>query len=118
MTNEEKYVTIICFNKFHGKKVFKIGSILKLIKEPDNHHDGDAIRVEMRYAGKVGYIANSTNTVIRGTMSSGRVFDKIDDENAYAIVKFISNQNIIAKILEKDEITELKRDPESDLNYI
>ena len=72
----------------------------------------------MRYAGKVGYIANSTNTVIRGTMSSGRVFDKIDDENAYAIVKFISNQNIIAKILEKDEITELKRDPESDLNYI
>ena len=72
----------------------------------------------MRYAGKVGYIANSTNTVIRGTMSSGRVFDKIDDENAYAIVKFISNQNIIAKILEKDEITELKRDPESYLNYI
>ena len=43
----EKYVTVICFNQFHGKKIFKIGSILKLIKEPDNNHDSEAIRVEI-----------------------------------------------------------------------
>lgn len=115
---DEKYVSIICFNQFHGKKIFKIGSILKLIKEPDNSHDGEAIRVEMRYAGKVGYLANSTQTVVRGTMSSGRVYDKIDDEDAYAIVKFISHQNVIAKIIEKDELEELKKDPENDVNYI
>ena len=116
--NQEKFVTIICFNQFHGKKIFKIGSILKLIKEPDNTHDSEAIRAEMRYAGKVGYLANSTNTVIRGTMSAGRVYDKISDENAYAEVKFISNQNVIAKIIEEDELKELKKDPENDVNFI
>ena len=114
----EKYVTVICFNQFHGKKIFKIGSILKLIKEPDNNHDSEAIRVEMRYAGKVGYLANSTKTVVRGTMSSGRVYDKIDDDNAYAIVKFISHQNVIAKVIEEDELAELRKDPENDVNFI
>ena len=114
----EKYVTIICFNQFHGKKIFKIGSILKLIKEPDNNHDAEAIRVDMRYAGKVGYLANSTKTVVRGTMSSGRVYDKINDENAYAMVKFISHQNVIAKIIEEDELAELRKDPENDVNFI
>ena len=116
--NEEKYVTVICFNQFHGKKIFKIGSILKLIKEPDNKHDAEAIRVEMRYAGKVGYLANSTRTVVRGTMSGGRVYDKINDENAYAQVKFISHENVISKIIEEDELRELKKDPESDVNFI
>ena len=72
----EKYVTVICFNQFHGKKIF------------------------------------------RGTMSSGRVYDKIDDENAYAIVKFISHQNVIAKIIEEDELAELRKDPENDVNFI
>ena len=72
----------------------------------------------MRYAGKVGYLANSTKTVVRGTMSSGRVYDKIDDENAYAIVKFISHHNVIAKIIEEDELEELKKDPENDVNFI
>ena len=50
--NNEKYVIVICFNQFHGKKIFKIGSILRLIKEPDNNHDAEAIRTDMRYAGK------------------------------------------------------------------
>lgn len=116
--NDEKYVTVICFNQFHGKKIFKIGSILKLIKEPDNDHDAEAIRVEMRYAGKVGYLANSTKTVVRGTMSAGRAYDKIDDESSYAEVKFISHHNVIAKIIDKDELAVLKRDPENDVNFI
>ena len=51
-------------------------------------------------------------------MSAGRVYDKIDDENAYAIVKFISHQNVIAKIIEEDELAELKKDPENDVNFI
>lgn len=118
MEKNEKFITVICFNKFHGKKIFKIGSILKLIKEPDNTYDAEAIRIEMRYAGKVGYLANSVKTVVRGTMSAGRVYDKINDETAYAQVKFISNENVIARILEEEEIKDLKRDPESDLNFI
>lgn len=116
--NNDKFITVVCFNQFHGKKIFKIDSILKLIKEPENNYDSEAIRVEMRYAGKVGYLANSTRTVVRGTMSAGRLYDKIDGEESYAEVKFISNENVIARVLEEDEISELKKDPENDLNFI
>ena len=44
--------------------------------------------------------------------------NKIDDENAYAIVKFISHQNVIAKVIEEDELAELRKDPENDVNFI
>ena len=115
---KEKYVTLICSNQFHGNKIYKIGSILKLIKEPDNSHDSEAIRAEMRYAGKVGYLANSTHTVVRGTMSAGRLYDKIENDHGYAQVRFISKENVIARVLEEDEIEELKKDPENDLNFI
>lgn len=118
MVDKEKFITIICFNKFHGKKIFKIGSILKLIKEPENNYDSEAIRVEMRYAGKVGYLANSVKTVVRGTMSAGRIYDKIDEDKCYAKVMFISNENVIARVIEEDELNMLKRDPENDVNYI
>lgn len=60
---------------------------------------------------------HSVKTVIKGTMSAGRVYDKILDED-YAQVKFISNAGIIAKLLTNDEIDELRKNPESDLNYI
>ena len=71
------FITVMAFNNFHGDKPLKLGGIIKLVKEPDNKHDTEAIACEMRYFGKIGYVANSTNTVIKGCMSSGRVFDKI-----------------------------------------
>ena len=111
------FITINAFNKFHGIKPFKIGSILKLVKEPENNYDLEAIAVELRFAGKSGYVANSVNTVIKGTMSGGRVYDKILDED-YAQVKFISNDSVIAKILKSEEIDELRKDPENDINYL
>ena len=50
-------------------------------------------------------------------MSGGRLYDKILDTD-FAEVKFISNDSIIAKILTDDEIEELKKDPENDINFI
>lgn len=76
-----------------------------------------SIKVEMRHAGQVAYVSNSTNTVIRGTMSAGRIYDKILDED-YAQIKFYNRDIGIAKILTPDEIDELKKDPENDLNFI
>ena len=96
---------------------FKKDGILKLIKEKDNNYDDEAIKVEMRHAGQVAYVSNSTNTVIRGTMSAGRIYDKILDED-YAQIKFYNRDIGIAKILTPDEIDELKKDPENDLNFI
>ncbi|WP_461462993.1 HIRAN domain-containing protein [Methanobrevibacter sp.] len=115
--SEDIFITVNGFNMFHGIKPFKLGSILKLKKEPNNDYDGEAIAVELRYAGKSGYIANSAKTVIKGTMSAGRIYDKILDED-YAQVKFISSNAVIAKILTSDEINTLSKDPNSDINHI
>ena len=114
---EDMYITLVGMRFYFGVKPFKKDGILKLIKEKDNSYDDEAIKVEMRHAGQVAYVSNSTNTVIRGTMSAGRIYDKILDED-YAQLKFYSNEIGIAKILTSDEIDELKKDPENDLNFM
>ena len=111
------YITVIGFNKFHGSKPFKLDGTIKLIKEPDNKYDTEAIACEMRYFGKVGYVANSVNSVVKGCMSSGRVFDKITDEY-FAKIKFITGNIAIAKILSSDEFIEEIENPESDVHYL
>ncbi|MBR4447974.1 HIRAN domain-containing protein [Methanobrevibacter sp.] len=111
------FITILAFKNLHGEKPLKLDAIVKLVKEPDNKYDTEAIACEVRYFGKIGYVANSTNTVIKGCMSSGRVFDKIDDEY-FAKVKFITDNNAIAKILSADEFIEEIENPESDVHYL
>ncbi len=110
-------ITILGFSKFHGLKPFRINSIIKLVKEPDNKYDDEAIACEMRYFGKVGYVANSTQTVVRGTMSAGRVYDKIED-GYFAKVKFITHDSVIAKILNSEEFVSEMKNPESDIHYL
>ena len=111
------YITVIGFNDLHGKKPFKLDGIIKLSKEPDNKYDTEAIACEMRYFGKIGYVANSTNTVIKGTMSAGRAYDKITDEY-FARIKSIKDNFAIAKILTSDEYIEEVENPESDVHYL
>ena len=119
MIMEEKdiYFTVNGVNMFHGIKPFKINSIIKLVEEPENDYDAEAIRVELRYAGPSGYVANSVKTVARGCYSGGRLYDKIL-ETDYGKVVFILGDTVIAKILSKDELEEEKRNPESDINFV
>ena len=74
-----------------------VGSILTLVKEPDNNYDDEAIEVKLGDE-KIAYVANSTNTVIKGTMSAGRVYDKINDTQEAEIILMDKN-SIIAKII-------------------
>ena len=115
---EDIFITIIGFNKFHGTKPFQLGSVMKLVKEPDNHYDTEAIAIEMRYVGKAGYVANSVNTVVKGTMSAGRLYDKITNNQDFAEVKFIANQLLIAKLVDEERLEELKKDVENDVHYL
>ena len=55
------------------KEFLKSGMKVKLVKEPDNQYDTEAIRVEMNPLSKIGYVANSTNTVIGDSWSAGRI---------------------------------------------
>ena len=52
---------------------------VKLVKEPDNDYDKEAIKVELEGLGLVGYVANSPSTVVGESFSAGRIYDKIDD---------------------------------------
>ncbi len=54
---DDIFITINAFSMFHGIKPFKLNSIVKLIKEPENDYDAEVICVELRYAGKSGYVA-------------------------------------------------------------
>ena len=111
------YITITATHKLHGTKPLKLNSIVKLVKEPDNKYDTEAIACEMIHFGKIGYVANSTNTVVTGCMSAGRVYDKINDEY-FARIKFITGQIAIAKILSSDEYIKEVENPESDINFL
>jgi len=111
------YITITAFQNMHGSKPLKLNGIVKLVKEPDNKYDTEAIACEMRYFGKIGYVANSTNTVIIGCMSAGRIYDKINDEY-FAKIKFITGSTAIAKVLTSDEYVEEIENPESDVHYL
>lgn len=117
MEEKDMYFTVNAVNHFHGIKVFSINSLMKLVKEPENKYDDEAIRVELRYAGPSGYVANSVETVAKGSYSAGRLYDKILDVD-YAKVKFILGEKIIAKILSKEELEKEKSNPESDINFI
>lgn len=104
---ESMYITITGLNYYFGAKPFKIDRIVKLVKEPDNENDDEAIRVELPYIDTIGYVANSTHTVYGGTQSAGRIYNKIGD-TAYAQVKFITHAGVIAQVLpvESIEITD------------
>ncbi len=111
------YITVLTFQKLHGSKPLKIDGLVKLVKEPDNKYDTEAIACEMRYFGKIGYVSNSTNTVVKGTMSAGRLYDKINEEY-FARIKFITSSVAIAKVLTSDEYIEEMENPESDIHYL
>ena len=116
MAGQELYTTIVGLKNYEGSKVFKIGSIVKLVKEPDNDYDMEAIACEIKYIGKTGYIANSTRTVTKGTMSAGRIYDKINDIS-FCEVKFVSSDAVIAKVLSDEEIVELQNENPDDCFY-
>lgn len=97
------FITITGISHYYGRKPFEIGRVIKLIKEPDNEYDKEAIVAFLPFIDKIGYVANSTNTVYDGTISAGRLYDKIEDY-AYAKVMFVTHSSVIALVLDKDDV--------------
>ena len=96
------FITITGQNHYLGLKPYKVGRIVKIVKDVDNEYDEDAIRVELPFIDTIGYVANSVNTVFAGTCSAGKLYDKIDDY-AYAQVMFITHSSVIALVLSPEE---------------
>ena len=80
---------------YRGLEPFKVGTVLDLVREPENEHDSDAVRVEI--AGvTVGYVANSDYTAVEGVLRAS----ELDEADTRAEVSMIYlNELVIAKII-------------------
>ena len=98
---KDVFFTLAGTKNYYGCDFLEPGMKVKIIKEPDNEYDREAIRVEIRGLGKIGYVANSPYTVIGESMSAGRIYDWINDE-ADAEVVYVTYKGAICEL--SDEV--------------
>lgn len=91
------YFTVTGLNFRYGTDFLERGDIVRLVKEPDNEYDSEAIKVEMDGLGKIGYVANSVKTVLGDCYSAGRLYEKIND-NIEGIVKYITCKGVVCEL--------------------
>lgn len=91
------YFTIAGTNHHYGSEFFEPNMEVKLVKEPDNEYDKEAIKVELPGLGLVGYVANSPFTVMGESMSAGRIYDKIG-ETAKGKVLYVLPQGVLCEL--------------------
>ncbi len=95
----EIYFTITGTNHYHGQDFINPKMKVKLIKEPENEYDKEAIKVEMPGLGLIGYVANSPYTVIGESYSAGRLYDKIGNTASGTVLYVL--QNSVLCVLER-----------------
>ena len=114
-TMKEMYFTIAGCNHYYGSDFMEKGMKVKLVKEPDNEYDNEAIQVKIKGFGKVGYVANSPYTVKGESMSAGRLYDKIGGKAKGKIV-FVTDGGVICKVIRdgKDKTVMIEEDKVND----
>lgn len=75
----KRFIAVSGAQHYFGDEVFQLDQTVSLIKEPENAHDPEAIRVKLYPIGKVGYVANSVHTVPKGCQSAGRIYETFDE---------------------------------------
>ena len=91
------YFTITGTNFRYGQDFFEPDQQVKLIRDPDNEHDKEAIKVEMPGLGQVGWVANSVNTVLGESHSAGWLCDKIFDGTTGTVL-YVLPQGVVCKL--------------------
>ena len=94
---KEMYFTIAGCNHYFGSEFIEKGMKVKLVKEPDNEYDKEAIMVKVKGLGKIGYVANSPYTVKGESMSAGRLYDRIGDK-AKGRVVFVVDGGVVCRV--------------------
>ena len=90
-------ITITGTCHYYGQEFIKPGMKIQLIKDPDNKYDREAIEAEIKGVGKIGYVANSPQTVLGESMSAGRLYDKIGDK-AKATVLYVLPCGVLCRV--------------------
>lgn len=95
-----RFVAIAGTKHYWGTDALRPGQWVRLVKEPDNKHDDESIRVELAVDSiKLGYVANSAHTVPRGCQSAGRIYESFDQQ-IYACIRFILKDTAIAELMD------------------
>ena len=94
------FITLTGTKHYFGNDFLKKGTKIRLEKKPDNEYDKEAIKVTYEGLGKIGYVANSSYTVIGDSMSAGRIYDKIG-KKAKAKVELVTDYGTICSINKK-----------------
>ena len=97
---KKMYFTITGMKYRFGQGFLEPKMKVKLVKEPDNEYDKEAIKVELEGLGKIGYVANSPQTVVGECMSAGRLYDKIKDE-ASGKVKYVTEKGVVCEVVKE-----------------
>ena len=97
---QKLYFTIAGTCHYFGQDFFERGMNVRLVKEPDNEIDAEAIRVEMPGLGKVGYVANNVATVLGQSSSAGRLYDKLGP-HATGRVLYVLSKGIVCQVIDK-----------------
>ena len=82
---EIHYLTITHIDEYAGSDTIRPGMKLRLKKDHCNPYDDEAILVLMDHEIRVGYAANSTCTVLRGTHSAGYLQHLFEEETGCTV---------------------------------
>lgn len=93
----------------------QVGDSVILLKDPKNEYDDEAIAVFTVHKEQLGYVANSTRTVAKGTYSAGRLYDKFD-HYVVGVVQFILRNTAIVEVMLEDVQYTLFSDFHMELN--
>ena len=102
------FITLTGTKYYFGDDFLEKGMKIRLEKEPDNEYDKEAIKVTYEGLGKIGYVANSSYTVIGDSMSAGRLYDKIG-KKAKAKVVLVTDHGTICSISKKSLLENQKK---------
>ena len=107
-TMAKVFITLTGTKHYFGNDFLEKGTKIRLEKELDNEYDKEAIKVTYDGLGKIGYVANSSYTVIGDSMSAGRLYDKIG-KKAKAKVVLVTDHGTICSISKKSLLENQKK---------
>lgn len=93
------YFTITGTKHYFGSDFLKPGMKVKLQKDTQNEFDNEAIAIKMDGLGKIGYVANSSYTVLGESYSAGRLYDKIN-KKATGTILYVLDNGVLCRLNE------------------
>lgn len=92
------YITITGSDMYMGIESYKVGQTVILKKDVDSPYDDESIKVVSETGAHLGFVANSVESVARGTHSAGYIYNSFED-SANCKILFITQESVIAELI-------------------